>query len=175
MCETFWPRWGVVVAATALSAAEGSGSRRSTVYVGFPLCACAPYGRCEARRGCVFQGNRPIEQPKAPKIPVGSQSSRRLAALGAPAARKTRPSSFDTCQVKVQHLIRALPRAARRKLDRGTVKSRADLLLASEWVPVGCRTRRWSRSCRTRRSVSDTFTSDGREAVARGLSRRQCG
>ena len=100
------PHRGRVVAAAALSAAEGSGSRRSAVYVGFPLCACAPYGRCE---GAFFQGNRPIEQPKAPKIPVGSQSSRRLAALGAPAARKTRPSSFDTCQVKVQHLIRALP------------------------------------------------------------------
>ena len=54
-------------------------------------------------------------------------------------------------------------------------KSRADLLLASEWVPVGCRTRRWSRSSRTRRSMSDTLSSGGREAVARGLSRRQCG
>ena len=81
--HTELPHRGLVVAAAALSAAEGSGSRRSAVYVGFPLCACAPYGRCE---GAFFQGNRPIEQPKAPKIPVGSQSSRRLAALGALAA-----------------------------------------------------------------------------------------
>ena len=65
--------------------------------------------------------------------------------------------------------------AARRRLDCGTGKWRADLIFASEWVPVLWPSRRWSRSSRTRRSVSDTLTSDGREAVARGLSRRQCG
>ena len=103
------PHRGRVAAAAALSAAEGSGSRHSAVYVGFPLCACALCGRCEVR---FFKETGQSNSQKPKNFPVGSQSSRRLAALGAPAARKMRPRSFDTCQVKVQHLIRALPRGS---------------------------------------------------------------
>ena len=74
---------GRVAAAAALSAAEGSGSRRSAVYVGFPLCACALCGRCEVR---FFKETGQSNSQKPKNFPVGSQSSRRLAALGAPMA-----------------------------------------------------------------------------------------
>ena len=51
--------------------------------------------------------------------------------------------------------------ADRRRLDCGTGKWRADLLFASEWVPVLWPSRRWSRSSRTRRSMSDILASGG--------------
>ena len=57
--------------------------------------------------------------------------------------------------------------ADRRRLDRGTAKSRATLLFASEWVRVDPRSRRWPRSSQTRRPMSATFTSGGREELSR--------
>ena len=57
--------------------------------------------------------------------------------------------------------------ADRGRLDRGTGKSRASLLFASEWVRVHPRSRRWPRSSRTRRPVSATFTSGGHEELSR--------
>ena len=50
--------------------------------------------------------------------------------------------------------------------------ARGPALCASEWVRALWRPRRWSRSSGTLRSMSDIFTSGGRGAVARGLSRR---
>ena len=94
----------------ALKAADGSGSRRCAV-CRVPLGAVCVVGvpvRMSVVRFFKEIGKSERQNPK--NFPVGSQSSRRLAALGAPAARKMRPGSFDTCQVKVQHLIRALPR-----------------------------------------------------------------
>ena len=57
--------------------------------------------------------------------------------------------------------------ADRRRLDRGTGKSRASLLFASEWVRVDPWSRRWPRSSQTRRPMSATFTSGGREELSR--------